>query len=94
MKLSTYQQEEYTLAVRVINTHVHSQHKNDKNSRFNKFIREEGVSNFKFNRLYKYPCSSLTEKIMEEQRVMDTINNAMLLNSIRAYTPPEQKKSK
>ena len=70
------------------------QHKNDKNSKFSKFIREEGVSNFKFNRLYNYPCSSLIEKIQEEQRVMDTINNSMLLNTIRAYTSTEQKKER
>ena len=71
-----------------------SVHKSDKKSRSSKFIKEEGISNFKFNRLYDYPCSSLIEKIQAEQRVMDTINNSMLLNTIRAYTSPEQKKTK
>ena len=66
-------------------------HKNDKNAKFSKFIRNEGLINFKFNKLHDYPCTSFNEQIQEEQRIMDSINKELLLNTNRAYTSPEQK---
>ena len=71
-----------------------SVHKSDKNLRFSKFIKEEGIFNFKFNRLYDYPCSSLTEQLIEEQNVLDKFDNTMLFNINREYTPQEYKKEK
>ena len=67
-------------------------YKNDKNAKFSKFIRNEGLTNFKFNKLHNYPCTSFIEQIQEEQRIMDTINKELLLNTNRAYAAPETKK--